>query len=498
MSANIEGANSPFYKQFVDPFNAAYVIQRDSAGNPVAVANRASISDLAGGQLLAVKDYEIGRTLRGSPTGDLRGMNDLMLLWDMVEGAAVDTNKWIQTLTTHTVTQASGVITFNANNTTTINTGAMHLSHQFFPKIMRSPLVWRGVRKFSALFNGPIIEFGFGSPASAIAASLGNGACFRKDSGGQLVPVVSIGGTEIVGASPLSDAILRAGVSGYGIVAVADFATFEIIVEDDRATFKVTNHAGNLVYEAVIEYGSTSGSFTGTHLQALDRIWNFTAPSTAMQYFTSGTAVYQLDNIVGLSFRELASGMCNNSLTSPTAYTQAAKIVNNTAPTAITLSNTAISAGNNDTLGGCITANAMVGSLATPADSILSGWLNPSPFTFFCTGVRIPVPINGVAAVATTDTLLTYQMGFNSSAISLATAGAYPPMKITLADIHSAIIGLAASKLFTGNTINAVFDPPIAVMPGRYVHCILRCLLGTATATETYRWDGVEIQGFYR
>jgi hypothetical protein len=112
------------------------------------------------------------------------------------------------------------------------------------------------------------------------------------------------------------------------------------------------------------------------------------------------------------------------------------------------------------------------------------------------TGVAFDAPLNQVVAVATTPTIFSYGMAFNSSGVSLATGNPYPPIRMALPGYHVAQIGLAANAQFSGSRIDYNPQSPMAVQPGRFWHLFCRALAGTATATETFRW-AVAVNGFF-
>jgi hypothetical protein len=188
----------------------------------------------------------------------------------------------------------------------------------------------------------------------------------------------------------------------------------------------------------------------------------------------------------------MLSGMGLNSLSSPTAFTQLANWTNSGAPTTRTLSNTVAA---EVTLGGLLRVNSIAGG--PNIDYIMFAWTNPSPYTFYCTGIRIPVPINEVVAIATTATMYSYFAAFNSSADSLATAAPYSPMRVALGGSHLGQIALAANAYLAGENINWTPGTPMAVQPARRLHVGCRLHLGTATATETFLWPGVGVDGFF-
>lgn len=471
----------------VDPTSkAARVTFYDTSGNVLAPPARTALSATAGGALIAGNQYKVARTLRTDETGTLRTSDETLMLYDSCEGAAVNTNTWVQTTTTMTITQAAttGVL-LNAGSSVSATVGAMHTSHRFLPRVLGAPLLFRARIRASAHFNNSVHELGFGAPSTATALTATNGAHWRKDTAGQWLPVICINSTEFLG-NVISNATLVAAVPA------TDYFVVTVELQDSFARFCIFTQAGALVTSQDMDYtqGTSVVDFNATHLQAFYRTWNNGAPSTAVQLFVKNCMVTCLDAFAQRNYDVALSGMGFNSTQSPTAYTQAANYTNNTAPTARTLSNTAAG---ETTLGGLFRANAMAGGTT---DLIMFAFTVPSPYTFYFTGIRIPAPLNEVVAVAGTSTIFTYFMAFNSSAVTLVTGAPYAPRFVALGGVHSAAVGLAANAQFSGADV--VWQPrtPIAVMPGRILHIGCRALVGTATATETFQW-GINVEGFF-
>jgi hypothetical protein len=181
------------------------------------------------------------------------------------------------------------------------------------------------------------------------------------------------------------------------------------------------------------------------------------------------------------------SGIGLNSLTSPTAYTQAANWANSTVPANATLANITASY---TTLGGQFRFAATAGA---ETDYCLFGWQNPSPYTFYCTGIRIGEVRNEIVAVAGTASVLEWGASFGSSAASLATAGTYPPIRIALGQQSFPIAAAIAAIV---PAIDWRTGTPMAVQPSRFLDIILRLPIGTATATEFFR-GSVVVDGFF-
>lgn len=451
--------------------NAARATLYAPDGSVLARQDRSAITPgSSSGMPLVGRDGPLARLLRCSPDGMLKAGDDYLVFFDSVEGAAVDTNKWIQTTTTMTITQAVAVgALFNAGSSVATTVGAMHTSHTRFPYIGRNSLVARYKMRYSAHFNNNLLELGFGSPASATAATIGDGAVWRKNGSGQWVPVVTInGGSDVLG-DPVDDATFRAAVG------VTEYAIFAVFVEETRATFRITKADGSLVNEQIVNFGPTIGTFGVTRLQAMVRNYNAGATGTAVQMWVAQASVW-LTDMVGPPLEQALVWMNHGSLTSPTAYTQLATFANNAAGSLATLSNTAAGY---TTLGGIFLFAAVAGA---ETDYALFGFQVPAPYGLTVTRVAIDV-VNMGAAVATTGTVLQWGLGFNSSAVSLATAAPYAPMKKAIG-FHTFAVG---APIGASGGPSVVWEGREKVQPGRFFHIILRMPLGTATASQQIR-----------
>ena len=473
----------------VDSAGQQRVVNYDSTGTNINSANKTAIGANTGGMMLSGNEYKVARTLRTDETGTLRTNDESLMLYDNCEGAAVNTNTWVQTTTTMTIAQSATTgVQFNNSNTLTTGTGALQTSHRHFPFMLGSTLLYRTRVRATAFFANSIIEFGFGAPTTATALTATNGAYWRRDTSGQWLPVLCSNSSEILG-TPISNATFVASVP-----ATEYFIATVELRHAGIARFALYTQAGALITSQDMELasGSAFAGFNQTHMQCFERMWNSGAVGTVCQLFRKDTMVTLLDALQQRDYRVAQSGMGLNSTQSPTAFTQLANWTNNTAPTARTLSNTAAAEA---TLGGLVRANSIAGG---NTDYILFGWQNPSPYTFYFTGIRIPAPINEVVPVAVTNTTFAnYGVAFNSSAVSLATTAPYAPRMVQLGGVHNAAITTAVSTQFTGSDVVWTPGTPIAVFPGRFLHVTVREIVGTATATETYQWSGVTIDGFF-
>jgi hypothetical protein len=468
---------------------AARVTLYDANGNLMNLTDRGVVTPggVIGSPIMGT-DHRAVRVARTSRDGTLRTTADALLLFDSVEGAAVDSNKWVSTATTMTAAQGAATgIQLNSGSSVATTVGIMLLSHRWFPVIHRQGLAFQAKVRATAHFSNNLMEFGFGTPASATSTTAGNGAFWRKDGTGQWFPVVSVGGAEIVG-TPIAAATFVAAVPA------TDYFNLDVQIYDERCTFVITTQSGVLVNYQDIEFAGTGvAHFSASHVQAMLRTYNTGGTGTAVQAFIMAVCVYAIDAQSGREWRAAMSGMNYNALTSPTAYTQLANWTNVVAPTLRTPSNTA--AGETTWGGVCLWNNAGTSFAASETlDLILFGASVPSPLTFFLTGLRISSMNQGAANGAAPYTIQ-YGASFNASAVSLATGGTYPPMRVALG-----YQTLAASAV-----IGAVFDrdtewrpqTPIAIQPGRFWTLMARVIGGSlGTASQAIRTACV-VDGYF-
>lgn len=455
----------------------AYCEVKDASGANLANLNRGAVSDAVSGVMVAGKDYKFSRTARATSTGALElAGDDTQLISDSFEGTTRNLMQWIETLTTMTTAQTAAVgETLNSGSITTINTGALESSHMFCRVAPRAGLVFRQRCRVTAVAN-QVCEFGLGDTSSATTAQVNNGAFFRYDSSNNLNAVFSFNGADIT-------------VNALSKPASTDYCTYEIFLEDNRFLFQIWTSTGTLQAANVIELGATTArNFAATHIQAFRRLYNSgSAPASGGQLITNQVTVQLVDAWSQRDHRVQQSGMGLNSTVSPTAYTQLANYANSAAPASATLSNTAAGY---TTLGGQYQFAAVAGA---ETDYALFAWTNPSPYMFYCTGIRIGEMLNTVVAVATTASVFQWGAAFNSSAVSLATAAPYSPMRVQLGTQAFAI---AAAVAATTPAIDWRPGTPIAVFPGRFLHVVMKQPIGTATATEIFR-GSVAVDGFF-
>lgn len=484
------GSGAPGTMRVDSTPEAARVVLYGADGQPIAKASATGGNVTPGtttGLLLAAAEGKNSKLVRAASDGSIFGGTERSLLvYDNVEGAAVDTNKWIQTLTTMTITQATGVITLNAGSSVASTVGAMLTTHRQMFLPARGMLVFQSRQRHTAHFINNLIEVGFGSPASATVAPIGNGAVWRKDGTGQYVPVLAINGAEYLG-TPIDNATFLAQIMA------TEYAIFEVILETGSATFNIYKATGELVFSETLDFAAASLWFTVTHVKGMMRTYNAAATGTAVQVLINQTAYWFTDGNTNRSWGEQMAGHSyGGPLTSPTAYTQLEAYTNNAAPTTATPSNTAAASA---TLGGVVGWSNGANSFAASdtLDLIIFGAAVPSPYGLVLTGIRID-SINLGAANGAAIYAVQWFLAVNSSAVSLATGTPYFPMRKALGFQtlgNAAAIGTAFAPVIDMNF------SPIYVFPGRFVVVGARVIgASAATASQVIR-TAASLRGYF-
>lgn len=421
----------------------------------------------------AVRLYDAdGSPIAVEENGALSVSQDELILSEQVDGAALNTNKWLTSVSNMTVTQASGFIILNGGASNTASAYAVLNSIMNVPLYGDMPVEFT----FNAKVNtAPIanatIELGLGTASGTGAPS--DGAFFRWNPNGSLQAVINNGGSETTAnISPLPTINAK---HLFSVVMSEDHVEFFI---DDVAVADVVNPAG-------IAYPVSAG-----HQPVLARAYNGgSSPSTAPQLSIGQVLVRQIAVNLDRPWRDAMAAAGMGSYQSPvTTFGQTANHVNSTSPASATLSNTAAGY---TTLGGRFQF-AAVGAAAT--DFALFAFQIPAPYKFYCTSVAISCGVSGVGVV--TATMLDWSLGINASAVSLATAdaaGVWGPRRIPLGlQGFIALLGVGGMA----SDLSRRFDPPLVIDSSRYLHVILQVPSGAATGSLVFRGD-VLITGYF-
>jgi hypothetical protein len=173
---------------------------------------------------------------------------------------------------------------------------------------------------------------------------------------------------------------------------------------------------------------------------------------------------------------------------------------NTAAPTARTLSNTALANAEHGVLNGDFLAT--LSGLTAQTDYILNAWQNPASGAaiggriLLITGIHFDCELAGAA---NSTTIQNYELILGAGATGLtlvtvadATAGVKCARRIPVQRIStpaSAAIG------YTVN-VSEKFETPIPINPGEYVHVILKPTLYTAVTSQTLRY-ALRVEGHW-
>lgn len=305
MSIKLLGAVSGVEADVGALSKALYAELRNDLGGSLSLQRDEDAGASAHGLLMMGSDTGLARIIRVLSTGSLNDSR-CRLFWDPVVGAAVNTQLWTQSLTTQTMTQANGVISFNASAITTINTMSIITSTKQFAKLPGVPLLFRTRARMNYTSTNSVMEFGFGAPTSFTPA-IQNGAFFRRNAVGELRCVVSNAGVETESA----------------VLATLDSAkyyTFAITYDEDNATFFVQEPGQPAVVNLVMNIPAAQASeMAVSHIPVFGRQYHHTsAPSVGtVQLTMTDVAVFSIDEHVTFAHRASASARAEESSVEP-------------------------------------------------------------------------------------------------------------------------------------------------------------------------------------
>lgn len=452
-------------------------------------AARVSLYDAAGNPLITADNGAAG--VYGIPVGgfghdafrvfdvDKLGRQEIpfrrLLFNEQCEGATLNGQRWTTTATTQTATQSAAGIVLNASAITTTATGVLLTSRLQFPRFPMGGLGTR-IRARSTLVANQSAEMGFGHSGtlSGITAQVENGAHWRINTDGTIVPVLIYNSTEVVGSNIGSS------------INSANYYDWFVFLEDDRATFVCTrSDTGAEISRQVLRIGIAGPKMWNvTHIYQWLRCRNNTAPVSAGQLIVGEVETDQLDQASNEPYGSQLAGNNQSTSISPTAFTQAAQFANSAAPTSATLSNTAAGY---TTLGG-VYQFANVAGAAT--DYNLFGFTVPAPYRLKITGLRIGMWNTGAANAATPATTAMWGLGLNGASANLSTGGHIRRALGSTSIPINAAIGHASPD------IDMKFPEPLIAEPGTSLAIIMRLVAGAATASQVIQ-GCVDVRGYF-
>lgn len=417
-----------------------------------------------------------GDEILTTENGALDMSQDNMILYEQVEGSALNVNVWSTSVLTMAIAQANGFITLNSAAITTINTYAILSSQKSIPLYGALPFKIQINLKVNTLPEAnATMEVGIGTVATTAAPT--DGCFFRWNSSAELRAIINNNGSEIASVALSTSLIPVNTTTLLGIVVVEDLVQFfvdDVLVAENivAAANAFPTNAGRL---PIFARTYTGGS----------------APATAPQISIGQVLAVQQAMNQNKMWGEIQTLLGRGCYQSPvTTFDQTANHANSTSPTSATLSNTAAGY---TTLGGRWQFAAPAGAAT---DFALFGFQVPAGYQLIISAIKIS-SMNTGAVVTTTATILDWSLAVNSSAVSLATTQSpptsYAPKRIPLGTqgfVTGAGIGQSANELWFE------FLTPIVCDGGRFVHIIVQVPVGTATASQVIRGD-VTICGYF-
>jgi hypothetical protein len=405
------------------------------------------------------------------------------LFHDPFDLTTLNTNFWTSSTSTMTFAVSGSTLTLNSGSSISASTYCILTSNRYFQQFSEFAL---GVQIRAKLISqaNSVMEFGLGLAATTAAPT--DGVFFRVTSSGSLIGVANFNGTETVTASLLS-------------FSSSDFYTFRIKFYDNQVLFEVGLAGTGQVEQTLVGRSylgipvGQSDPTTNSRLPLFMRVYNTaSAPSSAPQLLVSSVTAFQDDLSQNRLWGYVKAGMGHGVVQSPvTTYSQTQQWANTTNPTAITPNNTASTA--YTTLGGLYSINAPA---TGTSDLAIFAFQVPTGYQFVITDAWVS-SINGGAAVATTSTVLEWAIAVNASAASLATAdgtNTWQPRRLGLgvqAWAIAAAIGATAPDI-----VRTFGQAPLICEQGRYIHVLVKPLIGTATASQVIEGI-VTINGYW-
>lgn len=448
-----------------------WTLLRDSLGNMLSKKQREQISATQEYLPNGVKNDNILVGMRGDRKGNLMVGNYIPEIVENFEGATLNVQKWTQLALTFApaLTTIGG---YNMNNTNLLTSGAYAIlqSQRFIYKYPRVPIQIRERVRVNVNTNS-IFDMGWGIPATTTLI-VPNGCAIRCVNG-LWFGVITYNGVE----TAIDNIVGLDGITQLSTPAVTgEYYVIDIIADDDNVVFTVQDTTtGNMIGKATLQIPIGMVKMWGaTSLPMYTRVCNNAIPSTAPIVTIAELQCLSLDININMDASQVAGNLGMSSGRNPYTGAQLENHTNSTAPASAALSNTTAGYA---TLGGRFQFAAVAGAAT---DYALFAFPVPVGSKFLVDGIHVEL-YNTVVAVATTPTIFEWSMGFNSSAISLATAN------IIRRQVGVQNLQVASGVGTSATPLDINFGTPEIVESGRYIHVILNMPVGTATATEIFR-----------
>jgi hypothetical protein len=464
------------------------------AGGNIKVALTQTDSYMGGVRLFSEND---DGTITGTPylkapetSTDyrLRVGVDTIMLTDTFNATTQNSNLWAYTAATLTATQPGGYLQFGTVQGTANTHGAFMRTFQYFPLVGTSPLAveFTGGVFTASLVANELFVAGLGLPTAGGTPPT-DGVYFKLSSAG------------LIGELMYNGVSTQTGV----LVASLPLATmkkFSIVVAEGEVEFWVDD-----VLAGEIEVPAANGQpFMAHSLPVFMQKYCTGVVANTCQIRVTDVTVSMMDIATNKPWSHQVAGMgqhalfMQNGTTIPTTGAKTTLWANNTAPTAVALTNTAAAFTG---LGGIV---AVLPTLAANTDGKLITYQNPTP-TINLTGRNLyitRVTLKGAVSVvlAGGPVIYAFALAVGHTATSLATAetasfasGTTHAPRIMPLGIESYAATAPVGTLGVGVDLN--FDTPIVVRPGEFVDVVARNI-GVVTTTGAITF-AISVGGYW-
>ena len=406
-----------------------------------------------------------------SPDYRLRVGMDTVVFTDTFNATTQNTSLWAYTAATLTCTQPGGYLQFGTVQGTAAAHGAFIRSFQYFPLMGTSAL---SVEFTGGVFNASlganeIFIAGLGLPPAGGTAPI-DGVYYKLTSAG-LIGAISYNGVET------QTGVLMASIP------LATMSKFVLVVHEREIEFWVDD-----VLVGELKVPAANGQpFMGGALPLFMQKYCTGSVLNTCQIRVTDITVSYMDIATNKPWAHQMSGMGQHALFGQNGHTQGKKTLwtNNTAPTAVALTNTAAAFTG---LGGIV---AVLPTLAVASDGKLITYQNPAP-TINITGRNLyitRVTLSGAVSVILTGGPVVYAFGLavGHTATTLATAETGSFVTATAHAPRVMPLGVASYPVTAavgtvGQPIDLNFDTPVCVRPGEFVDVIARNIGVVTTA----------------
>ena len=408
---------------------------------------------------------------------------DTVLFTDTFNATAQNTGNWKHSFSTMTMTQSAGFLNVNAAGTSTASGNYAYLqSWRHFPLIGTAPLAVELTGQITAaptaneiFMAGLGIATGAAEPVDGVwfeLSSAGLKGCLRYNSG-------TTEKTTLI-ANPAT-------------IALNTNSKYVLVIGEREIEFWIDD-----VLYGTLDVPAPQGQpFITTALPLFILKYNsaLVGSSPNMIVKVGDVSVTLMDLATNMTWANqmASSGLGMQGLNGGTMGSPQVQWDNTALPTAAAATNTTAALG--AFMGGIFQMNApatsatdvIVASYQNPA-----GGVNQTPRTMKLRGIKVDC-VNSGAAVATTVTTFAVAVAWGGTALSLATAetGSFvnnttKARRIQPIGVISFPVGAAVGAAAT--PIQFDFEAPLVINPGEFVQVIAKILVGTATASEVFKW----------